>query len=191
MIRIYRPACPKPSALDSRNYKDSENKNALRQASDDKCMYCESRISHVDFGQVEHIKPKSKYSELEFDWENLGYVCAKCNNKKSDSFDEDTPYVDPYSEDPKEHLYACGSVLFSKYGSERGEKTINDIELNRTNLLESRDERIQELQKAINACYRTSNTALRNSALRELKKESLPNKEYSLVVSAMLRSHNE
>lgn len=190
MVRLNRPCCPYPTALESGNYKHPRNKEALKKASHDKCMYCESKISHIDFAHVEHIKPKAddKYPELEFVWENHGYACPKCNNAKSDSFDETTPYIDPYSEDPKEHLYAFGSFIWAKNGSERGDLTIQDIELNRPELLEKRMAKITEINNTLNACFRTQNPRLRESALAELKKEAEVDKEYSMVVEALLEA---
>lgn len=191
MIKLERPECPYLKALEDGNYKHKTNKEALRQASSDKCMYCESKISHIDFAHVEHIKPKAenKYPELEFVWENLGYVCPKCNNSKSDKYDESTPYINPYSENPEEHVFAFGTLLFHKNGSERGELTISDIDLNRPELIEKRHERIQMINKAITSCYRTNNMALRDNALDEIKQEMLVDKEYSLVVKALISAN--
>jgi len=191
MIKLTRPECPHPIALANGNYKHPLNKEALKQASFDKCMYCESKISQIDFAHIEHFKPKAhdKYPELEFIWENLGYACPKCNNAKSDKFHSDTPYIDPYSEDPSNYFYATGAWLFIKNGSERSEISIADIELNRPELLEKRLEKITELQKAINVCYRTNNRALKEAALAELALESSPNKEYSFFVSALFKAH--
>lgn len=188
MIKLERPKCPYPKALKDGNYKHKTNKEALRQASFDKCMYCESKISHIDFAHVEHIKPKAedKYPELEFVWENLGYVCPKCNNSKLDKYDEDTPYIDPYSENPEKHILASGAFLYHKNGSERGELTISDIGLNRVDLIEKRHERIQKIIKAITSCYRTRNTTLRDNALDEIKQEMLVDKEYSLIVKTLI-----
>ena len=72
MIRLVRPTCPHPAALQNGNYKHPRNKQALKDAAFDKCMYCESRISHIDFAHVEHIKPKAedKYPQLAFAWNN-------------------------------------------------------------------------------------------------------------------------
>jgi len=188
MIKLERPECPYPKALEDENYKHPINKEALRQASFDKCMYCESKISHIDFAHIEHIKPKAqdKYPELEFVWENLGYVCPKCNNAKSDKYDENTPYIDPYSENPEEHIFAFGTFLYHKDGSEKGELTISDVDLNRVDLIEKRYERIKVIIKAITSCNRTENTTLRDNALDEIKQEMLADKEYSLVVKALI-----
>lgn len=59
MIKLERPDCPYPAALEAGNYKHERNKLALKQASHDKCMYCECKISHIDFAHIEHIKPKA------------------------------------------------------------------------------------------------------------------------------------
>lgn len=191
MIKLSRPECPHSIALQNGNYKHPTNKEALKKANNDKCMYCESKISQIDFAHIEHFKPKAanKFPELEFVWSNLGYACPKCNNAKSDEFHIDTPYIDPYSEEPSEYFYAAGAWLFIKNGSERSEISIRDIELNRPELLEKRLEKITEIQKSINACHRTKNVALKDAALNELKLESSSEKEYSFFVASLLKAH--
>ena len=191
MIRLERPECPHPGALDSGNYSHQTNKAALRDASHGKCMYCESAIDHTDFAHIEHIKPKApdKYPELTYEWSNLGYSCAKCNNSKSDSFDPATPYINPYAEEPAEHLLFAGVVMFPRNGSERGELTIKDTKLNRPELLEKRQARIEAFQQAINAAHRTTNPALREGAIAALRDEAAPDKEYSLCIYTFLRLH--
>lgn len=192
MIRITRPVCPHPNSLQSNNYKHPTNKLALAGASHDKCMYCESKISHIGFAHVEHIKPKAnnKYPELEYEWDNLGYACPKCNNNKSDKYYKETPYIDPYSEDPKENIFASGALVFQRNGSERGEISIRDIGLNRAELIEKRMARISEIEKALNAAHRSVNQVLKDAAIIELEQEAMPDKEYSMCVNAFLQSNN-
>ena len=190
MVRIRRPACPHPQALTRSNYSHRDNKDALRKASFDKCMYCESKISHIDYADIEHIKPKAddKYPELKYDWNNLGYSCTRCNTAKGDEYSEETQYINQYEEDPEYFIYSSGAFLFPRMGNERGDLTITDIELNRPGLIERRKERIEETAKAIVACFRTKNAALRQNALGALKIEALPDKEYSLVIKTLLRN---
>ena len=190
MIKINRPQCPNPTALSNGNYKHLDNKTVLKEAGFDKCMYCESKVSHIYFGDIEHIKPKDKFSSLEFNWDNLGYVCAKCNNCKLNKFHENTPYINPYDEEPNNYIIALGPFLKQKRGSERGELTILDIDLNRTELIERRKEKIDKLVKSIDVCFRTSNEILKNNALEELKKEAEQDKEYSLCVKYLLEINN-
>jgi len=191
MIKLNRPACPHPQALSNGDYKHHRNKEALKNASHDKCMYCESKISHIDFAHVEHIKPKAanKFPQLEFDWNNHGYACPKCNNAKSDKFFDDCEFINPYAENPEEHFIAFGTILFQKQGSERGEITINEIELNRGELVEKRSIRISDIQKAIDACFRSQSAHLKGLALDALKEEAKFDKEYSFFVQALLAAN--
>ena len=188
MRKINKPNCPNPSALSS-DYKHPENKDALINASHSKCMYCESKITHVYFGDIEHIKPKIKYPNLKFEWSNLGFVCAKCNNAKSDQYNETTPYINPYEEDPNNFVFAFGALLKNKQGSERGELTIADITLNRPDLIEKRQTNLELINKAVDACMRTKNETLKNTALEAIKKECEEDKEYSLFVKILLQLH--
>ncbi len=187
MRKINRPKCPNPTAL-LRNYKHRDNKQALMMASNGKCMYCESKISSTYFGDIEHIKPKKHFPELEYVWTNLGYSCAICNNNKKDKFDKNNPFINPYEDDPSNFLIAFGVLLFSKKGSEIGELTISGIDLNRGPLVERRYERLKDINKLINACFRTSIPSLRENALNDLQKERLDDKEFSFFIDSLLKN---
>lgn len=189
MIQLNREECPNPTALQT-SYKSSENKEALKRSSFGKCMYCESKISHIDYGDVEHIKPKSLYQDLKYDWDNLGFACIKCNRQyKNDKYSEDTPYINPFEENPSDFIIMSGSLLFQKRGSERGEITIIDIGLNRPELIEKRQEKINQINNAIKSCFRTQNKTLKENALEALKLEANDDKEFSLAVKALLKNH--
>jgi uncharacterized protein (TIGR02646 family) len=190
MRRLHRPNCPNPRALQA-NYKYPENKQALQNASHGKCMYCESQVAHIAYGDVEHFRPKAdgKYPHLKFEWTNLGYGCTRCNNAKKDQFDETCPLIDPYSEDPDQHLIAFGSVVRHKTGSERGAITIKTVDLNRPELVERRGIKIAELQKAIDACYRTKSAAIRDDLLAELAREADLDKEFSMFAAALISAN--
>lgn len=55
-------------------------------AYDKKCMCCnaEDKALHVD-----HVKPRSKYPELELDFDNLQVLCEDCNLGKSNKYSHD------------------------------------------------------------------------------------------------------
>jgi len=154
-------------------------------------MYCESQVSHVYFGDVEHIRPKAagKYPELEFDWANLGYCCARCNNAKKDQFDESCPLVDPYSEDPDIHLLAFGTSVRHKAGSERGAITVATVDLNRVELIERRAIRLAQLQNSLDACYRTVNKVIQATLLAALEEEGAADKEFSMFAAALISAN--
>lgn len=52
--------------------------------------------------QIDHIKPRTKYQELENDYNNLVYCCSYVNRAK---WDDDSPnYLNPCSVDYNEHF---------------------------------------------------------------------------------------
>jgi len=186
MIVLIRPECPNPKALVNKNYKDLENKEALRKSTAGKCMYCESKIEHISYAHVEHIKPKKKFPELEFVWDNLGFSCQVCNTNKWEKYDETTPFINPYSEKPENYIVFMDFYVYSIGSSERSEYTINELQLNRAGLVERRKERYDKIKFLINAADHTSNDYLRNQIINELKTESNKDKEYSAMIKSVL-----
>ena len=189
MIKLNRPQCPSQEALRT-NYKHPDNKVALISASYDKCMYCESKISHTYYGDIEHIKPKSRFPDLEFNWDNLGYVCARCNGYKSDKYDEANPILNPYDEDPEAHLIVLGAVFAHKDNSEKGKVTIEEqsgVHLNRPALIERRQDRINLIKKVIGACAKLESSA-KEAVFESIKPEAEVDKEYSFCVKLLLKT---
>lgn len=65
-----------------------ESKKQLLVESNDKCAYCETPTAVVDYGDVEHFRPKSVYWWLAYSYENYLPSCAICNQKyKKDAFE--------------------------------------------------------------------------------------------------------
>ena len=73
-------------------YAASSVKNALRKAQHGKCAFCESKITHVEYGDVEHFRPKAGFQQrstdmletpgyywLAYEWSNLFFSCQLCN----------------------------------------------------------------------------------------------------------------
>ena len=69
-------------------------KNALTKAQHDKCCFCEAKVTHVAYGDVEHFRPKGGYRQDPDDplgrpgyywrayaWENLFFSCQLCNQR--------------------------------------------------------------------------------------------------------------
>lgn len=78
--------------FDSKIYGNKTVKEALIKAQHDKCFLCESKITHVAFGDVEHFRPKAAYKQslkeplqkpgyywLAYEWSNLFLSCQLCN----------------------------------------------------------------------------------------------------------------
>ena len=60
-------------------YRHEEIKNSLVEMFHDKCAYCESKIGHVTYREIEHFYPKGTYIDKTFDWDNLLLSCQICN----------------------------------------------------------------------------------------------------------------
>jgi uncharacterized protein (TIGR02646 family) len=91
---IYLPKSnPAPTCLDLEKTKKSGDYNCgdvLERLQDDfknKCYLCEDKEPHSI--NTEHFKPKKRYPDLKFDWNNLFYCCSHCNNIKLDKIEYD------------------------------------------------------------------------------------------------------
>ncbi len=139
-----------------KKYGHKEIKSALVQMFSGKCAYCESRIKHIDYGHIEHFKPKSwpQFYELAVEWSNLLLACGICNGAeyKGVQFPEasdDGPIVDPSSEDPGGHLKfefdpatGLANVLST---TARGKTTIRVLGLDRLELVRHRSGFVKKL----------------------------------------------
>lgn len=69
-------------------------KAALINMQHDKCCFCESKLTHISYGDVEHYRPKGGYKQndseplqalgyywLAYDWNNLLLSCTLCNQQ--------------------------------------------------------------------------------------------------------------
>jgi len=92
-------------------YRHEDIKSQLVTETSGKCAYCESKMLHVAFGDIEHIRPKSVNPDLTFEWENLTLVCSVCNNNKRDYDSPTEPLINPYIDNPSDHLRAYGPMV--------------------------------------------------------------------------------
>ncbi len=107
-------AARKTGSIKFECYKHPEIKNKLIELFKGKCAYCDSSITHITAGDIEHFRPKSAYWWLACDWNNLLFACEKCNRTgKNDAFpllsgaSTKCTYTDPESladEDRNERL---------------------------------------------------------------------------------------
>jgi uncharacterized protein (TIGR02646 family) len=92
-------------SFNSNIYAHRSVKEALIRAQHDKCFLCESKITHIAYGDVEHFRPKAAYRQddsdalqrpgyywLAYEWSNLFLSCQLCNQQfKKNLF----PLADP------------------------------------------------------------------------------------------------
>ena len=80
--------------FDTAIYSDRSVKQELVQAQYGKCAFCESKLAHISYGDVEHFRPKGGYQQsnnetftqpgyywLAYDWDNLLLSCTLCNQR--------------------------------------------------------------------------------------------------------------
>jgi uncharacterized protein (TIGR02646 family) len=125
-------------------YNNAQIKSALVSETHGKCAYCETKILHTQYGDIEHFVPKSLQPSKAFEWDNLTLACKVCNTLKSDRDPSANDIIDPYNQDPECHLDFCGAVLFAK-NSKRGHETKAKLSLNRAELCERRKEALERL----------------------------------------------
>jgi uncharacterized protein (TIGR02646 family) len=151
-------------------------KQTLMEMQHDKCCFCESKITHIAYGDVEHFRPKKAVLEddghrrqpgyywLAYTWENLLLSCEICNRRHKrdrfpiegkrarrpeDALDQERPlFIDPAGPDDPETL-----ITFTERGravavdsNRHGETTIKALNLNRDPLEEKRRKHLQFLR---------------------------------------------
>ncbi|HEX8699149.1 MAG TPA: hypothetical protein VF815_09960 [Myxococcaceae bacterium] len=91
--------------FDAGLYSHETVKQALVDAQHGKCAFCESRVTHIDYGDVEHFRPKAGWRQeegerlhrpgyywLAYEWTNLFVACTLCNRQfKRNFFPLQTP----------------------------------------------------------------------------------------------------
>ena len=175
---------PTAALLDS--YRYAPLKHHLVAEANGKCIYCESKITHLYYGDIEHIKPKALFPRERLTIDNLGLACALCNNAKSDFWDNTHPLLNPYVDSPTDEVLALGFMVARKPGRDRARLTIDKIDLNRPALLERRKERIELLQPLADQYAVAPDGALKDLLRNELCRQAGDDAEYAMVVKAFL-----
>lgn len=91
--------------FDAKLYAAPSVKRALLRAQHDKCAFCESKFTHVGYGDVEHFRPKAAHRQdaqtplvrpgyywQAYAWSNLFASCQICNQRHKKNF---FPLEDP------------------------------------------------------------------------------------------------
>jgi uncharacterized protein (TIGR02646 family) len=168
--RAYRSGASR-FEFDSSIYAHDEVKTALRDAQHEKCAFCESVITHISYGDVEHFRPKGAsrqsdaaplrypgYFWLAYTWDNLFLCCQLCNQRhkrnlfplrndrrRARTHNHDLAAEVPQFINPTEDMSA--DITFDGETAvaltSRGRLTIEALGLNREEL---RDYRLRQLQ---------------------------------------------
>lgn len=178
-----------PASLKNR-YNHDEVKTTLKNECYYKCMYCESTVSHVAYEHIEHIRPKAKnkFPELTYEWTNLGLACPICNHNKGDRYDIDTPFINPYEDNPEDHFIALGAFIYHKSGDKRAYLTEIEIGLNRPELIQQRAERVNIIRNLFDLYTYETNSTIKESIRREIEIEIGRDKPYSFCTRSIYQA---
>ncbi|RQV76633.1 hypothetical protein DF018_02240 [Burkholderia cenocepacia] len=178
----------KPTDAERSKYRRADIKKTLLEETHGKCAYCESKLRHIAYGDVEHIVPKSSTPALSFCWPNLTLACDICNTNKSDFRGNHDTFVDPYSVDPSSVFYFAGPLLMARPTCEAAAATERLLDLNRSDLFEKRREKIKNLAAQVEVYARTQDPTLKAILRRDIEDhETSADKEYAGLARQFLR----
>lgn len=164
-------------------YNHADVKAAIVAETHGKCAYCESKVRHVAHGDIEHVIPKSIEPALWFEWSNLTLGCSVCNTKKSNR----EGFVDPHNDEPSEHFWFAGTVIFPRPGSGKGVITERILELNRSELNDRRYDRITALERLLRLASNETNPNVKAVLQQDLiNNETKPECEYTAMSRAFV-----
>lgn len=174
-----------PTDAEKSRYRNADIKAVLVKETNGKCAYCESKLLHVTYGDVEHIVPKSTKVDVTFEWSNLTLACDVCNTNKGDKFSHGTGFVDPYLHDPVNRFNFVGGLILAKPGDDDARLTEETLKLNRAELVDRRNQRIRYLREQVEVISRAP-AHLRQVLLESLQEELHADKEYAAIARACL-----
>lgn len=169
-------------------YRHPDIKKQILLETSEKCAYCESKIRHIYPGDVEHIKPKSEFEDNIFEWFNLTLSCGECNRRKLANYDEDIGVINPYLDEPDDHLSAHGATIFPRPGDDKGKLCCYLFELNRIDLVERRKEQLEKIQLKLDEFVKAENPLLRKLIERQIENLKSPSNEYAMITRAFIKS---
>jgi len=125
----------------------------LLKSSHGKCAYCECPLtSGSSYMEVEHFEDKKHNEDKVVQWENLLPSCKKCNGSKGVHNVIAEPIINPYIDEPKDHLSMRLYRFRGKTG--KGNNTIEVTNLNHsTRLVLSRFEIGEKIDELIDIAW--------------------------------------
>jgi hypothetical protein len=151
--------------------------------------------------EVEHFEDKKHNPDKVMVWDNLLPSCKHCNGHKSTHDVVKEPIVNPFIDDPRNHLYFQNYRY--KYKDEKGRITREVLQLNdeerdlpgvRFEIGNGLEKLIEQLEDRYIAFKKSGTVRSRNKMLNVLSNMLLqcqPDSEYSALCSTVLHSNNE
>ena len=180
-------------ALDK--YKHDDIKEALAtKMFHGKCAYCEAKITHIDYGDIEHFRPKDTFPLLAVEWENLLLACRVCNGAafKGTKFPLDASanplLINPCKDEPNNHLefefddITKFAIVVSK--DKKGAESEKNYGLNRNR---SKDDLLQHRSLAVQKLIFIATFYHQEQRAKELLDSACENTEEYSAFAKMVR----
>lgn len=212
LIRSYTPLKLTPAFVQSKTnqYKATKEtvwnidwlKDALKDLSCGKCAYCECSLTkESNYMEVEHFEDKKHNPDKVMDWDNLLPSCKHCNGHKSTHDVIAEPIVNPFTDNPSDHLY------FQHYRYKgrdaKGDKTISVLDLNdgERKLVDTRfeignklQESLEELLVKLDTYNKQPDIPNKNKLMGSVNgilRQCQPDSEYAAICATVLHSCDE
>lgn len=198
-------------------YGHEEVKSDLKKIQHHKCCFCESKINHIDYGDVEHFRPKAGWVQdseklnqpgyywLVYDWDNLLLSCKLCNelHKKnhfplSDNDNraiatrnitvEQPLFIHPANDNPEDFIYFKEEIPVAIKANVRGVETIKKLGLDRELLNEQRRARLNMIRDIYDLARSYPDTPEKPAAKRKIEKYKTQSQHDETEYACMLRS---
>jgi hypothetical protein len=164
-------------------YRHKEIKAALRLEAHDKCIYCEELGG---FGETDHLTPVSKAPDQILAWSNLAFVCKECNTSKSDYYAPEEPLINPFDDDPEDHLVFLGPWVHPRLESDMGLRTLLQLKLNRTDLIQKRATRLERLMPLVRGWWNYPEGATKKLLHQAILDQADDDEEFAATVRGFL-----
>jgi uncharacterized protein (TIGR02646 family) len=204
--------------FDSDIYGHKTVKQTLMKAQHDKCCFCESKVTHVAYGDVAHFRPKAAvrqkskgplrrpgYYWLAYEWSNLFFSCQLCNqrykenlfplgdpSKRARSHGDSTYAEEPLfinpAEEPEKYLTFREEVIRPIDGNRRGRVTIKALGLDRDELNDRRKTHFDRLQIIYEVANLDPSTPLSKRAKAHIARAMKDSSEYASMVRCAVRA---
>jgi uncharacterized protein (TIGR02646 family) len=188
-------------ATKSSVWNKDEIKIPLLKSSYGKCAYCECPLtSESNYMEVEHFEDKKNNEDKVVIWENLLPSCKKCNGAKGSHNVILEPIINPYVDEPKDHL--CMRLYRLRGKTNIGNNTIEVTNLNHSSRLvlsrfeigEKIDELIDIAWERYNIFVERRDTRSKNRLIKIIEGllvECQPTADYSASTSTSLLSDSK
>ena len=177
-------------------------KDSLKELSYGKCAYCECNLTkESNYMEVEHFEDKHHNAEKVMDWNNLIPSCKHCNGHKSTHDVIAEPIVNPFVDNPGEHLYFQnyrykgrddkGKETIEVLGLNNGERKMVDTRFDIGNALEELILTVKDKHDIYRENGSVKNRNKMLSSLYDMLRQCQPESEYAALCATVLHSSDD